>query len=247
MIRLAICSCGTCAGTDKALPQPPRLRCHLRPPMVLISGAEAPKCSGIVTDERSAHPLGDNQLPSVILAHTAGASLLSKRNTFSVYSMDTLPRIARQIGFDSLGVGGSFKHFGQRHRTDPELGSLVALEPRERRALDSVRNLIEQIDYKRGVQQALLHYLRDTRLLARYAQARVAHALSGVREHIRATDERFLPNEHPDICGTLHPRLTRTLGEHTLLFFGQTDSEYSHNDHRISRISFVCQQAAATI
>ena len=130
--------------------------------MIFVSSTETPECSLIVAHDSRTHALRNDQLPCVILAHAPGTAPLSKRNTFSMHSVDALPCVARQVRFDGLGIGGSLEHFRHSDGADPKLRSFVPFEPRNRRSLYPIRDLVKQINKKGGIQQAFLH-LRDTR------------------------------------------------------------------------------------
>ncbi|MGH8218838.1 MAG: hypothetical protein ACREUT_09790 [Steroidobacteraceae bacterium] len=54
-------------------------------------------------------------------------------------------------------------------------------------------------------------------MLAGHPQTHVTHAFSRIGKHVGTDYERLISNEHTDVRRTLHARLTRTLGEYTLL------------------------------
>ncbi len=114
--------------------------------MIRVSNTKASERDGIMAHNRSAHMFCDGQLPRVVFTQAPGAALLPKRDTFCMYTMDTLPGIAPQVGFNRLHIGSALEHFGHGHWADPELGAVVALEPGKSRAPDTLCDLIEQID-----------------------------------------------------------------------------------------------------
>jgi hypothetical protein len=59
--------------------------------MVVVVSTEVSERSGIVTHDRRAISLSDSQLPGIVLPHAPRAASLTKRDTFSMHSMDALP------------------------------------------------------------------------------------------------------------------------------------------------------------
>lgn len=112
--------------------------------VVVIENARPFKC-GIVTDDDRPDALGDGTLPSVVLAHTARASLLERGCGFRVHAMNSLPSISRKIGLHGDPILGTIEHLGERDGTDPKPRSGVALQPRDRRSVFVVRDFVQEI------------------------------------------------------------------------------------------------------
>lgn len=114
-------------------------------------------------DHDCAYTFGDSALPRIVLTHPPYAAPLTRGDRFRMHAMDALPGIPPEISLDGPRIFCTFEDFSQSDRTDPELRLGVVPQPSECWPLSIICHLIEEIDEERGVQQAVLHDLRDTR------------------------------------------------------------------------------------
>ncbi len=86
--------------------------------MIFVTIAKRLECVVVAHDD-CVQAFGDRRLPRIVFPHALRGALLPDGDPFCVYSMNALPRVAREIGLGGFRISSTLKNFGDRNGSNP--------------------------------------------------------------------------------------------------------------------------------
>jgi hypothetical protein len=168
--------------------------------MIFVFRAEARECRRVVTHDDSAKRTDHGDLPRVVFAHSVRGPTLQSGNPSRVGSVNALPRVPAQIGFNGRWVVCSLEHFCQGHGTHPHTSATVSGKPAEGWPFSPVCQLVEQVDDEGRIEQAFFHFFETRNRTSPerfFASTKTSPAVSNGSSRIscRTKVARFMPAE----------------------------------------------------
>lgn len=125
--------------------------------MVFVTVAETVESPWVMTDNHRVHALGDGDLPRIILAHALRGTTLAQSCPLGVLMPDGLPAERTKNLSHRRSVRSAFEHLSRGHRRNPKFCSGIASGPRSRGPTLVRRDLVEEVDDERGIEEKPTH------------------------------------------------------------------------------------------
>ena len=196
--------------------------------VVVVSLAKAGECLRIMPDNHGLHTIGDGDLPRIVLSQSLVGATLVQRGAITLLPSYRLPsKCAKDLTHGS-SIYCALQNFCIRDRRNPKVGTGIPGDPGMGWTAPVGGHLVEEVDDKRGVEQATLHLRSEIRSRSSPA-CRPAHesksapvTISSSRINFRTKVAFFIPARFERFaripCSSLVKRTVRTAGIVSLLY-----------------------------